>query len=279
MTVDRMGRWWMIIEGANTYSPDPARKATRARMERAAYRERGVLIAPDYLVNSGGVIFAAQEYLIKTPLRLRIPDQMLGNTDSVESWLAKYAFEFEKLAEKRRLAAEVYRDEVIRRNMHELVDLLVSDADMLPNEAAEMISIRRIASSESDLTAADIMISIPTITVICTVRDAAVMLVEAVSPILAVESPASELVGMVTDWDVTRATALGSPDDQPLANIMSRKVVSAFPSDSILEMIRKLEHNEISAMPVVDQGSVEGMISADLLARRSLLRLLQSQVE
>ncbi|MEE8120496.1 MAG: Glu/Leu/Phe/Val dehydrogenase dimerization domain-containing protein, partial [Anaerolineales bacterium] len=179
MTVDRMGRWWMSIEGANTYSPDPVRKATRARMERAVYREKGVFIAPDYLVNSGGVIFAAQEHLIKTPLRLRIPDQMLSDTDSVESWLAKYALEFEKLAEKRRLAAEVYRDEVIRRNMHELVDLLVSDADMLPSEAAEKISIRRIASSESDRTAADIMISIPTIPVVCTVRDAAAMLVEA----------------------------------------------------------------------------------------------------
>jgi glutamate dehydrogenase (NAD(P)+) len=42
-------------------------------------------------------------------------------------------------------------------------------------------------------------------------------------------------------------------------------------------MVRKLEHHDISAMPVVEQGAVLGMISADLLARRSLLRLLQSQ--
>jgi hypothetical protein len=32
-------------------------------------------------------------------------------------------------------------------------------------------------------------------------------------------------------------------------------------------------------MPVVEQGAVLGMVSADLLARRSLLRLLQSQVD
>jgi len=44
-------------------------------------------------------------------------------------------------------------------------------------------------------------------------------------------------------------------------------------------MIRKLEYHEISAMPVVEGGSVLGMVSADLLARRSLLRLLQSQIE
>jgi len=61
MTVERMGRWSVIVEGANTYSPDPDRKVCRARMERAVYRQRGVLIATDYLINSGGVIFAAQE--------------------------------------------------------------------------------------------------------------------------------------------------------------------------------------------------------------------------
>ncbi len=57
MTVDRMGKWAVVIEGANTYSPDTERQAARARMERAVYRERGVVIATDYLVNSGGSYF------------------------------------------------------------------------------------------------------------------------------------------------------------------------------------------------------------------------------
>jgi glutamate dehydrogenase (NAD(P)+) len=50
MNVDRMGEWSLIIEGANTYSPDPNRKAARTRMERAVYRRKGVMIANDYLV-------------------------------------------------------------------------------------------------------------------------------------------------------------------------------------------------------------------------------------
>jgi len=58
---------------------------------------------------------------------------------------------------------------------------------------------------------------------------------------------------------------------------MSREVVSVEPGESILDVISKLEHHEISAMPVVQHGCVMGMISADLLARRSLLRLLQTQ--
>jgi glutamate dehydrogenase (NAD(P)+) len=230
-------------------------------------------------VNSGGVIFAAQEKLIKTPDHLRIPGDLLGDRQAVEGWLRTHEAGLGELAEQRLQAAERDREEVIRRNMRELVDLLVSDADMLPCEAAERISVRRIASRESDRTAVDLMAPIPTIQTGSTVREAAAALVDAGCSILAVIQPKGELEGVVTDWDITRATALGSPDDQPLEQIMSRQVISASPSEGILEMIRKLEDHEISAMPVVDRGSVLGMVSADLLARRSLVRLLQSQIE
>ena len=67
--------------------------------------------------------------------------------------------------------------------------------------------------------------------------------------------------------------------NQPLDQIMTRKVISAGPQDGILELIRKLEHHEISAMPVVSGKTVFGMVSSDLLAQKSLLRLLQSQIQ
>jgi glutamate dehydrogenase (NAD(P)+) len=278
MVVDQIGRWYLIIEGANTYSPDPERKAARTRMERAVYRQRGVLIATDYLVNSGGVIFAAQEQLIKTPDHLRLPEEMLGDEPVVEAWLGDNAAELSKLAERRRDAAEAHRNEVMRRNIRELIELLISDADMLPSEAAERISIRRIAARESDRKASEIMGSIPTIPVESTVKQAASTLIQSNSPILSVVSPESELVGVVTGWDITRATSIGSPDNLPLEKVMTREVISADPQDGILDVIRKLEHHEISAMPVVSGKVVLGMVSTDLLARRSLLRLLQSQI-
>jgi predicted transcriptional regulator len=62
-----------------------------------------------------------------------------------------------------------------------------------------------------------------------------------------------------------------------LQEIMTKEVISANPDDSLLEVVRKLEHHEISAMPVVEGHAVLGIVSADLLARCSLLRLLQSQ--
>ena len=64
--------------------------------------------------------------------------------------------------------------------------------------------------------------------------------------------------------------------DRAVAEIMTHAVVAAHPDDGIIDVIRKLEHHEISAMPVVDGHAVVGMVSTDLLARRSLLRLLQS---
>jgi glutamate dehydrogenase (NAD(P)+) len=279
ITVDRMGDWTLIIEGANTYSPNRTRKTSRVRMEREVYRRKGVLIATDFLVNSGSVIFAAQELLIKTPGHLRIPDAMLGDRPAVDCWLQAHSDELNELAEKRRMAAEKARESVIRRNMRELVDLLISDADMLPCEAAEQIAIRRAARKESDRSAAEIMMPIPTIDEDRTIREAAALLVERNCSILAVVSKDNELVGVVTDWDVTNSTALGISKKQPLSQIMVRDVISVEPSENILSMIRKLEHEEISSMPVVEGHKVLGMVSADLLTRRTLLRLLQAQVD
>ena len=41
-------------------------------------------------------------------------------------------------------------------------------------------------------------------------------------------------------------------------------------------MVRKLEQNRISAMPVVVDGKVLGMVNSDLLTQRTLLQMLQS---
>jgi glutamate dehydrogenase (NAD(P)+) len=277
MTVDRMGRWSLIVEGANTYSPDPARKTARARMEQAVYRQRGALIATDYLVNSGGVIFAAQEKLIQTPDELHIPQEMLGNPQAVDGWLKSHATEFAALAEKRRIAGDAHREEALRRNMRELVDILLADTDSLPCHAAERISVRRIASKESGRTAADLMEPLPTLTVDCSLQEAAAKLFEAGSPILAVVSAENEIAGVLTEWDITRATAQGVPNSTPSAKVMTHDVVTCPPDAGILDMVRLLELHKISAMPVVENGQVRGMVSADLLAKKSLAKLLQTQ--
>ncbi len=276
MTTDRMGKWQIIVEGANTYSPNPSRKAERRRMERHVYRDKGVLIATDYLVNSGGVIYAAHERMIPTPDHLLIPGDILGNPDAIEEWLGKNRDDFAALAEIRRKAAAEKLETVIRRNMVELIDGLCKDADSLPCEIAEQVSVQRIASMEKSRTARDIMEEAPTISLDKSVTDAAKLLVDANVPIVNVVSKKGKLIGIVTNWDITKAMASKLPMDSPLTRVMTADVITNSPDATIIDCIRMLENHEISAMPIVDENKVVGVISGDILARRTLFRLLQT---
>ncbi|NOX33460.1 MAG: CBS domain-containing protein [Deltaproteobacteria bacterium] len=276
MTTDRMGTWQIIVEGANTYSPNPVRKAERRRMERHVYRDKGVLIATDYLVNSGGVIYAAHERIVPTPDHLLIPENILGNTHAIETWLEKNRDDFANLAEIRRKAAVEKLETVIRRNMEELIDGLLKDADSLPCEIAEKISVHRIAAREKSRTARDIMEDAPTISVDKSVTDAARLLVDANVPIVNVVSEKGKLIGIVTNWDITKAMASKLPIDSPLTKVMTADVITNTPDATIIDCIRKLENHEISAMPIVTKDRVAGVISGDILARRTLFRLLQT---
>jgi glutamate dehydrogenase (NAD(P)+) len=278
MNVNSMGDWSVIIEGANTYSADPNEKAARTRMEQIVYRQNGVMLANDYLVNSGGVIFAAQEHIIKTPDHLQIPEEMLGDSDAVERWLQAHSKEFAQLSEQRLEAGEAYREKVIRGNMIELVDLLTADPDLLPCAAAERISIQRLTAKERARTAKDIMIPMKIINIDSSLQAAAALITDGLNNIIAVVSQKGKLAGVVTSWDITHAVAEGVCEELSLENIMTREVVFASPTDSILDIVRELEQHQISAMPVVEDGEVLGMINSDLLAHRYLLQFLESQI-
>jgi glutamate dehydrogenase (NAD(P)+) len=277
MNVNQMGNWSMIIEGANTYSPDPNRKAARTRMERAVYRRKSVMIANDYLVNSGGVIFAAQEHLVPTPAHLQIPAEIVGNRKAVECWLVDNEAAFSKLSAKRLAAGIEHRDRSIRGNMTELVDMLASNTELLPGQASERISLQRLTAKENERTAKDIMDPMPTIGIHSKVQEAAELIVKTQSNVTAVLTEDGKLAGVVTTWDITRAVADGACG-QSVEMIMTREVISATPGSSILDMVTELEQNQFSAMPIVEDGKVLGMVSSDLLAQRYLLRLLRSQV-
>jgi glutamate dehydrogenase (NAD(P)+) len=276
MSVERMGSWSLIVEGANTYSPDPNRKAARTRMEQVVYRQKGVMIATDYLVNSGGVIFAAQEQLLPTPPELQIPPGILGRREAVDRWLIDHAPEFADLSEKRLEAGNAYREKVIRRNMTELVDLLAASAELLPCQAAERISVRRLAAKESERTAKDIMEPMPTVRIDTPFTEVAALLVQGRGNIIAVLGPDEKIAGVLTTWDITRAVAEGACGGS-LEAIMTRRVISAAASSRIPDIVRELEQNRISAMPVVEDGRVLGVVSSDLLAQRYLPQLLRSQ--
>ncbi|MFW9773321.1 MAG: CBS domain-containing protein, partial [Candidatus Thorarchaeota archaeon] len=222
-----------------------------------------------------GVIFAAQEHAIKTPDHLQIPEKYLGNREAVDQWLLDHENEFAELSKNRLIAGESYRKDVISDNMIELVDLLSNSPDMLPCVAAERISIQRLTAKERKRMAKDIMVPIPTIEVGCSIQEAAALMIEKNSGIIAVISK-SKLVGVVTDWDITKSTAEGMHNIS-LEKIMTKDVISALPEFTILDIIRELEQYQISAMPVVKDGEVLGKVSSDLIAQRYFLNYLQDR--
>ena len=121
------------------------------------------------------------------------------------------------------------------------------------------------------------MSEIPLVSASTTLQQAAALLLECRCAMMAVVDESRALAGVITDWDFVRASAGKTPADTPIESIMTRQVITAAPGDSLLEVLRRLEHYEYSALPVVDGGRVVGVVSSDLLATRSLTRLLQSQ--
>jgi uncharacterized protein (DUF39 family)/predicted transcriptional regulator len=75
----------------------------------------------------------------------------------------------------------------------------------------------------------------------------------------------NHLVGIVTSWDIAKATALG---EKSLSRVMTRKVVTARMDDSIDIVSRRLSQHNISGIPVVDdQNHVVGIVTASDIAR------------
>ena len=106
------------------------------------------------------------------------------------------------------------------------------------------------------------------------VQEAASLMIEKNSGIVAVLSE-GKLVGVMTDWDITKSTAEGI-QEVSLDKIMTKEVISASPDFAILDIIRELEQFQISAMPVVKDGEVLGKVSSDLIAQRYILNYLQT---
>lgn len=66
------------------------------------------------------------------------------------------------------------------------------------------------------------------------------------------------------------------PMDAPLTRVMTADVVFTGPDTPILDCVRMLENLEIPAMPIVENDQVPGIISGDILAKKTLFRLLQT---
>lgn len=98
------------------------------------------------------------------------------------------------------------------------------------------------------------------------VQHAAALITEGRNNIIAVLSKDGLLAGVLTAWDLARAVGQGGVcKELQLESVMTREVISAAPSESLFDVIRKLEQHQISALPVVQEGEVLGLVNSDIL--------------
>lgn len=78
-----------------------------------------------------------------------------------------------------------------------------------------------------------------------------------------------QLCGIVTDRDIVlRCIAAGEdPGRVPVGDIMSIAPITVSPEQSITEAAHRMAHSQIRRLPVVENGSVVGMLSLGDLAR------------
>jgi CBS domain-containing protein len=77
-----------------------------------------------------------------------------------------------------------------------------------------------------------------------------------------------KLAGIFSERDLmTRVVAPGlSPDDTPVASVMTRSIVAAEPDEDIVSAMQKMYAQGCRHLPVVEQGKLVGMLSLrDLL--------------
>ncbi|KMJ58507.1 inosine-5'-monophosphate dehydrogenase [Bacillus sp. LL01] len=78
-----------------------------------------------------------------------------------------------------------------------------------------------------------------------------------------------ELLGMITDRDlVVRGIAEKHPGSNPVTNVMSDHLITIEPEASIEEAAHVMAEHQIRRLPVVENGSLIGIISLGDLAIR-----------
>ncbi len=98
------------------------------------------------------------------------------------------------------------------------------------------------------------------------IEEASRMLIENGINHLPVVDDEGKLIGIVTSWDIAKAVAKGKA--KRVEEIMTRKVVTAHPDDPIEVAARKMDVNDISALPVIDaKRKVIGVVSSQDLSK------------
>jgi CBS domain-containing protein len=76
----------------------------------------------------------------------------------------------------------------------------------------------------------------------------------------------NDLLGIVTERDILKAVAAGTPTDTPISDVMSKDLITAEPTTSLREAARIMTERWIRHLPVLDGDRLVGIVSQRDLA-------------
>jgi CBS domain-containing protein len=75
-----------------------------------------------------------------------------------------------------------------------------------------------------------------------------------------------QLVGIITERDVLKAVAIGTPLDTPISEVMSKDLITVEPGTSLREAAGIMTERWIRHLPVLEGGRLVGIVSQRDLA-------------
>lgn len=108
---------------------------------------------------------------------------------------------------------------------------------------------------------------IPKIGSDATIEDASKLITKSGFTHLPVVTKENELVGIVTAWDIARAVA---EKKDRLVDIVTAKVITAEKNETVELAVEKIREHNISALPVVENNKVIGMVTSDNISKLAI---------
>ncbi len=89
-----------------------------------------------------------------------------------------------------------------------------------------------------------------------------------VSGLPVVKNGTNELVGVLTRTDLVE-----NPDEEQIAMIMTRNIITASPDDDVKDVATKMIDNNIRRVPIIKEGSLVGLVTASDLINKALWKM------
>lgn len=92
---------------------------------------------------------------------------------------------------------------------------------------------------------------------------------------LVVTGAGGRITGIISERDIVRALAQhgGSALQMPLAEVMTRKVVTCAPADTVAVLMERMTAGKFRHLPVLDDGELVGIISIGDVVKYRLTEL------